>query len=78
MPDQPCEVLQEPSEAPQRPQRASQDAIDMVNIEQSEPKAVTVPAKMMMPEQPSRAAETLEAETLEQMLEDGTQTLGRF
>ncbi len=68
----------EPSEAPQKPQRASQDAIDMVNIEQSEPKAATVPAKMMMPEQPSRAAETLEAETLEQMLEDETQTLGRF
>jgi hypothetical protein len=50
----------------------------MVNIEQSEPKAATVPAMMMMPEQPSRAAETLEAETLEQMLEDETQTLGRF
>ena len=39
----------------------------------------TVPAMMMMmPEQPSRAAETLEAETLEQMMEDETQTLGRF
>ena len=38
----------------------------------------TVPAMMMMPEQPSRAVETLEAETLEQMLEDETQTLGRF